>query len=322
MLIANPIYDVVFKYLMEDTDIAKGLLSIIIEEEIVELTLQPQEYTGKLAQYDIIIFRLDFRAVIKTASGIHKTVLIELQKSKNLTDIIRFRRYLGANYQKEDEIKEGELVNKVPLPIIPIYFLGFRLKHVPTPIVRVSRQYKDLVYNRIIDAEEEFIEKLTHDSIIIQIPRLRQKVQTTLEWVLSIFNQAYITKDRKVLELPTKELPQNTLLTKITTRLGQAALKAEVIRGIQIEEEVGALIESHIREKVEAKEQVQKVLNTNKVLQEENKSLEEDKKVLQDEKKALEKEKLSLEEKYKAELEAQRLRFEEMLKQFKDKPDD
>ncbi len=27
MIIANPIYDVVFKYLMEDTEIAKGLLS-------------------------------------------------------------------------------------------------------------------------------------------------------------------------------------------------------------------------------------------------------------------------------------------------------
>jgi len=36
MRIANPIYDVVFKYLMEDTKIAKNLLSKIIGEEITK----------------------------------------------------------------------------------------------------------------------------------------------------------------------------------------------------------------------------------------------------------------------------------------------
>jgi hypothetical protein len=34
MLIANPIYDTVFKYLMENLDIAKGIISTIINEEI------------------------------------------------------------------------------------------------------------------------------------------------------------------------------------------------------------------------------------------------------------------------------------------------
>ena len=36
MLIANPIYDVVFKFLMEDAKIAKLLLSSIIGENIEE----------------------------------------------------------------------------------------------------------------------------------------------------------------------------------------------------------------------------------------------------------------------------------------------
>jgi hypothetical protein len=37
MLIANPIYDVVFKYLMEDNKIAKLIISKIINDEIIEL---------------------------------------------------------------------------------------------------------------------------------------------------------------------------------------------------------------------------------------------------------------------------------------------
>ena len=35
MKIANPIYDVVFKYLMENNEIAKDILSVILNEEIV-----------------------------------------------------------------------------------------------------------------------------------------------------------------------------------------------------------------------------------------------------------------------------------------------
>ena len=44
MLLANPIYDVVYKYLMEDTEIARRLLSKITGEEIIEISVQPQEY--------------------------------------------------------------------------------------------------------------------------------------------------------------------------------------------------------------------------------------------------------------------------------------
>jgi hypothetical protein len=45
MHIANPIYDVVFKYLMEDAKVAKLLISSIIGEEIEELDFRPQEFT-------------------------------------------------------------------------------------------------------------------------------------------------------------------------------------------------------------------------------------------------------------------------------------
>ncbi len=37
MLFANPIYDQVFKYLMVNVKIAKGVISTIIDEKIVSL---------------------------------------------------------------------------------------------------------------------------------------------------------------------------------------------------------------------------------------------------------------------------------------------
>ncbi len=43
MQIANPIYDTVFKYLMEDLEIAKLIISTIIGEEIEVIEFLPQE---------------------------------------------------------------------------------------------------------------------------------------------------------------------------------------------------------------------------------------------------------------------------------------
>ena len=59
MLIANAIYDVIFKYLMEDDLIAKDILSVILNVEIISLQLQPQEVLSH-TKGGITIFRIDF----------------------------------------------------------------------------------------------------------------------------------------------------------------------------------------------------------------------------------------------------------------------
>jgi hypothetical protein len=48
MLIANPIYDPAFKYLMENLEIAKGVISTIIDEEILHIDFQARESTIQL----------------------------------------------------------------------------------------------------------------------------------------------------------------------------------------------------------------------------------------------------------------------------------
>ena len=75
MQIANPIYDVVFKYLMEDAKIARLLISSIIGEEIEELDFCSQEFTSDINKNRIegnsgtlTVYRLDFNAKIKTCA--------------------------------------------------------------------------------------------------------------------------------------------------------------------------------------------------------------------------------------------------------------
>ena len=110
MQIANPIYDVVFKYLMEDSKIAKLLISSIIKQDIEILEFRPQEFTAEIdkektkrtkkkrkdEQIFFSIYRLDFSAKINTSEG-EKIVIIEIQKAKLATDIMRFRKYLRVS---------------------------------------------------------------------------------------------------------------------------------------------------------------------------------------------------------------------------------
>lgn len=87
MLIGNPIYDSVFKYLLEDNEVARELLSVILDEPLISIEVKPQETTTESADHGVNIFRLDFKAVNKTATGERRKVLIELQKAKRLRDI-------------------------------------------------------------------------------------------------------------------------------------------------------------------------------------------------------------------------------------------
>ncbi len=277
MLIANPIYDVVFKYLMEDTEIARRLLSKITGEDIIEISVQPQEFAGRSDKFEIIILRLDFKATIKTKDGKRKKVLIELQKGKNSADIMRFRKYLGDNYRKEDSVENDEK-KKTALPIITIYFLGFRLSNVMTSIMKVNREYIDLITDKKIDTKEEFVEKLTHDSYVIQIPRLKKKVRNEIERVLKVFNQSYVTNgDKKTLEFSEKDLENDDLLQLIAKRLRKAATEEDLLRKIEIEEEVENTIEQHIREKQILAEKNSKLKQT---LSEKNEEIEKLKKLL------------------------------------------
>ncbi len=282
MRIANPIYDVVFKYLMEDTEIARKLLSEIIGENITQLSLEPQELIVKSDKFEVIILRLDFKAKIKGEDGEYKKVLIELQKGKDPSDILRFRKYLGDNYRKEDTFVKDGLNVKESLPIITIYFLGFLLKSIKASVLKVNREYIDLINNKEIPSKEEFIEKLTHNSYIIQILRIGKKDRTELERILKIFNQSYVTDDKKIMEISEKELEGSELLQKMAERLRKAATEEDILKKLEIEEEVENTIENHIREKQNLKEKNEELKDQNEELKDENEELKKKLKELED----------------------------------------
>lgn len=211
MIIANPIYDVVFKRMMENDRVAKFFIGTLLDQNIETIEVKPQEFTYSDDLIGLAVFRLDFIATITTETGEKKKVLIEIQKAKNFFDLMRFRNYLAEQYKKEDLINN----TKVILPITTIYILGFRLPEINTPCLKVERSYVDKTNKIILNTKSDFIEKLTHDSYVVQIDRITTNYQTKLDKLLSIFEQTNFVDDSKIIkeyfyEVDTEEI-------KITT---------------------------------------------------------------------------------------------------------
>ena len=81
--VANPIYDSVFKYIMEDERIAKTMLSALLKKEVVHVTVRPHEYSNTTRD-TLSMFRIDFAATVREREGDaikDRIVLIELQKT-------------------------------------------------------------------------------------------------------------------------------------------------------------------------------------------------------------------------------------------------
>lgn len=303
MNIANPIYDEVFKQLMSNTHIARFFIGTILQENIVDVAFKPQELAydkdGQKAgpSVSVAIFRLDFVATIKTESGEFKKVLIEIQKTRKFIDLIRFRNYLGEHYKRQDEIYTEEGVKKESLHIITIYLLGFELRKINSPAIKVNREYIDLLTNKVINEKDDFIEKLTHDCYVVQIPRIDGKLQTKLEKLLTFFEQDYFvdeTGDIKEYNYPIDDAD----IKLVADALHFACTDPDSRKRMEAERESFRVFNLAVEE--ESKGFKEKIIEKDKIIEESARALEEKDKALELEKNARETEKKAREDADKA----------------------
>ena len=327
MKIANPIYDAVFKYMMNDNKVAKLLLSAIIGEEILELEFRPTEHNIPLKE-SITVFRMDFSALVKYKDQTQQLIIIEIQKAKLPADIMRFRKYLGKQYLNpnntiKDKQEEG---TKKALPILSIYFLGHALEYTKNiPVIKVERNYYDLATGNVLNQKEEFIESLTHDSYIIQIPFLKGKMRNELEKVLSIFDQSNIDADYHILNIKENQIPEQ--YRPIIRRLITAIAEAEVREYMEAEDDLIEEMQSYTR-LIQEKEnklihQQQEIEEKEQVIEEKEQVIEEKKQVIEEKEQVIEEKKQVIEEKEqvikqtKSQLKEQQAQLDEQAKLIK-----
>jgi len=281
MIIANPIYDTVFKRLMENRRVARFFVETLIGEPIEEIAMMPKEYTyekrskqqkkhihavDENEEYVILsVIRYDFVATIRNAAGENKKVLIEIQKSSKPTDLMRFRTYLGEQYKLQDVVEVATGKVEKALPIISIYLLGFTIPKINTPAIKVDRTYINMIDKTVIKQKSKWIESLTHDGYFVQIPRIKGRPRTLLEKLLSVFEQNYFVDERET----TKEYEyplDNKNMEEMVEMLKYAAADPRTKREMEV-----AWWADQDEKEYERMEQA---------LEEKNKTIEEDKKAL------------------------------------------
>ena len=260
--IANPIYDSVFKFMMDDERVARIMLSALLKKDVVAVEMKQQEYAG-LTKRNISMFRLDFNAKVRNEDGSESIVLIELQKTWLVTETLRFRQYLASQYSDKRNLQSKEMSPKgFAYPMVSIYILGHKLGDLEEPVVYVKRNYLDYDSNPIVNGvPDPFVESLTHDSIIVQIPFLKGRLRNKLERVLQVFDQEYCVKGNEhYLEVDDSMFAGDEFL--VVNRLMLASGTPEVKRAMEVEDEILSEIEERdtaimMRDKViESKDKV------------------------------------------------------------------
>lgn len=276
MKVANPIYDIVFKYMMEDERIARTILSALLKVEVLAVEVRPHEYSDDTHD-NLSVFRIDFGATIRDAEGDKKLILIELQKTWLETETLRFRQYLGVHYSNPKNMQSDGSA----LPMVAVYILGHKVGDIEEPVLYVNHQSLDYDGNIVTKGlPNSFVDSLTHNSIIVQIPRLHGHINNRLDMVLSIFDQSRRDEqDKRILRIDNKVYENDAEMEHILRRLTMAAADADIRHKMNVEEEYFSVLEKRDTELLMKDrciaEQESMLRTTIKMLLDAGKSLEE-----------------------------------------------
>lgn len=278
--IANPIYDIVFKYLMEDERIVKTLLSALLKKEVVEAEVRKHEYTNGRRD-KISMFRIDFGAKVREADGKVHLVLIELQKTWLETETLRFRQYLGAQYANPENMQKDENPMGYGIPMVTVYLLGHKVGDIEEPVLYVNHKSYDYDGREVTKGlPDPFVDSLVHDSIIVQIPRLHGNVNNRLEEVLSVFDQTRKDRhNRQVMNIDEDEYAGDDEMMHIIHRLLAAAADAKLRQDMNVEDEYFLAIENRdtaiMRRDEQIKKQDKQIKEQNEQIKKNNEQIKE-----------------------------------------------
>ena len=137
----------------------------------------------------------------------------------------------------------------------------------------------DLINKKIIDVKSDFIEKLTHDSYVVQVDRITNRYQTRLDKLLSVFEQTNFLDSTKI----TKEFKHETDLEEvkiITDILHYSGTDPIEKKKLEIEQEAWRTVEAMYEERSE--KLIQELSDSKKALAQKDLALAEMAKQLED----------------------------------------
>ena len=303
MLIANPIYDTIFKFLMDDNESAKIILSTLLNVDIEELTATTtiQSYLGEDEKNWGFgkLSHLDYAAQVLKPDGSKENILIELQKADLPSDFYRFRLYITEKFKKSHStIKKENTTIHTPLKFIPIFILNFEIENeICDLVIQTNKMVKGVLKDTILQNPVSFLDDLMYDLTIVQIPHITnidvEKIKDDahkleLYKLFKLFDQnAKTQNDDYKLEIKEK-IPSK--YTRLVKRLQHEHLNSFEIKNQLIEEDTRILdIKNMLNQKIQFQ----------KTIEEKEKTIEENTKTIEEKEKTIEKIEKNIEEKEK-----------------------
>ncbi len=246
-LIANPIYDSVFKYMIANEKVAKILLSALLKKRVVKVVQLRNEYNIPVS--DTVTFcRIDFGATVSEEIVLpdgktevkESMVTIELQKVYLPSEVLRFRQYTGTHYCDPAKVHPVDYgtVKEAADPMVSVYILGHKLDVIDECVCYISREYRDYNGNKL-DMRDPFAESLTHDSIIVQVPLLPNgNVKNRAEELLQVINQSRRTNDQHFLAIDEEMYSGDEEMLEVIRTLKGAACDYDIRRRMMLEDEI------------------------------------------------------------------------------------
>jgi hypothetical protein len=235
---------------MENDRVAKFFIGTLLEQNIHALQVITQEFpnpkdvdkssSGTIASKDQQsqevssknFFQLDFIATILTDTGETEKVLIEIQKIKNFIEPRMLSNFQAVHYNRKGTFD----YEKRKLPSITIYILGFNLPEIESACIKLEKTYEDLISNKMINHKIDFIEKLSQDCYIVKVNRITDRFETSLDKLLSIFEQFNFLDGGKLMKDFNHEIDEENIKLMIDI-LHHASFDPEQRKIMEIEQE-------------------------------------------------------------------------------------
>jgi hypothetical protein len=114
-------------------------------------------------------------------------------------------------------------------------------------VLKVNRHYLDVATGEEVRITDPFVEALTHDSIVVQINRLKNRRRTELERLLEVFDQGLASRsDPHLLDILEENFPEHH--REVLRRLMRAGAEQEVREKMDVEDDMLTAFQDQARE--------------------------------------------------------------------------
>ena len=194
--------------------------------------------------YDLI-----FKAVAKLKSMNANPVgdsFVAIVHPNVACDLMLSDKWIGVHqYANPENMVHEEMRPPYGIPMVAVYILGHRVGNIEVPVLYTNHKSYDYEGHEVTKGlPDPFLDSLTHDSIIVQIPLLHGQINNRLEKVLSVFDQTNKEKaDQHIVQLDDAKYHDDPDMQYILHRLAMASGNAQLRQDMNVEDEYFKAIE-------------------------------------------------------------------------------